>query len=325
MADEETGLALTRPAVSTGNTGLAAAGSMDFDLEALNASNEENAVIGEGSIHRISILQPGSPEIAKKVKGYEDGMLVDNKTRQILTTKGKAPWLLATGIPAADLPDIHYMEFALVCKLPNEYTKWKTKAEKKESEDGARWWFKVLDPTDPRVVEGVWPPIGTFGRKPEEKGVAPPVTIGTNFLIAPMDFATAQMSANFLIATFGRTSSKAGGLMVDFMREMKARKMPSFGMSQFLYTTMEGDGDNTWWEMKLARGRSLQQYAPSVWESSKSQAMELAGNRTLQLAYLAMDDEDDGRSPGKDTESTVDGDIQQQNDPFRKSADAPAF
>ena len=322
--------------VSTGNqlpstmqnkTGIQAP-QLDINLDEMYGSQDENVRKGEGSIHRIGILQQGSPECAKQLAGYKPGMLVDNKTRMVLTTYGVPPWLLGRGIPESEISKVHYMECAIGWKLPPEFIKWKTKAEKAADEKMGilgRWHFKSLDGTEQRVREGVWRSQGgTFGLKPEEKGLAPPVTINSNYLLVPIDYATGQALCNFTVQSFSRTSAKTGDLVQDLINELRARKLPPWGISIFLFTVQQSDGENTWQEVHMARGRSTQQYCPDVYSMCMSLAKELMKpitGKEMQLAILNAAEQDDDDHPASDANTISDG-IAQPGDPFKEEPES---
>jgi hypothetical protein len=236
-------------------------------LDRIIQTSRDNTGEGELKFSRMAILQPQSPEITKRSPGYQQGMIVDNRTRVVLSQYSQAPWLLASGVPANELPSVNWMLYIPIIKLPAEYIKWK-----KRQTEGIGMWWKTLDPGDARVRAGCYPPVGYYGKKPEHKGVAPPVTDNTNYfgLVAKVDVATD--SANPLkkvwtnpslvggpfVTTFAKTSKGTGQMLTQLLEQhTNTRNQPFWAAPQFIYTKMEEEGTNTWYEYKVAIGPML--------------------------------------------------------------------
>jgi hypothetical protein len=187
---------------------------------------------------RICIMQSKSPEIDDQKPGYAQGQLVDNVSRAILSTKGRAPWLIEAGVPPTECPEFDYLPFVVIAKLPTEYVKWVKFDERKEGEPMME--FKVLDKNDPRVRAGTWAKRGgTWGTKPGEKG-APHVTDNINYLIMPVSIEKKAAISGPTIVTFSRTSNQCGVTLTTALGQLR----PMRGLAKhqaifYLYTKQE--------------------------------------------------------------------------------------
>jgi hypothetical protein len=224
MSDE-----LTKPEGGEISAGFEAFASAEELQQALSAF-EDNVNSSEILYSRMGIMQDKTPEIENQIQGYRQGQLFDNQTREILTRKIPAPWLVGKVDPDS-IPKYETCLIVPVFKLPTEFVKWK---DRSKGEKG--WEFKTLDRSDPRVRAGLWPKSGgTWGNKPEEKGKKPPVTENINYLCVVLDAIDHSVIKNFIIITFAVTSFKAGQKLTKFIMELKSKNIPPFGKTFYLY------------------------------------------------------------------------------------------
>lgn len=223
-------------------------------LRQIRDAISRNVDATERRISRLAILQSKSPEIDDKVQGYEEGMLIDNQTREVLSTYGKPPWLLDKNIPEANLQPIHYLPFVSVFKLPTEFIKWIKKEEREEyrrthpghTDD---WEFKTLDRNEPRVKAGIWESLGG-----SYKGKKPPVTDNGNFLILPLDLVEKIAKSYFTVATFSRTSAKTGHTLTNWMETSGMQDIQPWERVYYLWTKKEKFTDGSAYTLQLAKG-----------------------------------------------------------------------
>ena len=177
----------------------------DVDIAAIGNVLTGNVTGKEIVYPRILIIQSGTPDAGSQ--GIEIGGFIDNIERRPLH------YLDSESNPV--------MPVVVVAKLPNEFTKWKTKDEMKSDPEGSKIHWKTLDPTDKRVVEGTWPVWKGRG--------APPVTESANYLVQPLTKSgnTLVSNGNFAIMSFNRTSYKAGtSFTTKIMANYAAGVMP---------------------------------------------------------------------------------------------------
>lgn len=239
-----------------------AIGELDYDalmasgeLDNINKANEENIEEGEIQIPRLSIAQPGTPEVASNEEGWIGGMLYENINREVVTTSGKPPWLLQKGIPAADLKTAPYLVFVPIFRLPTEYAKWPSKEERDAGQKIFHW--KTLDKADPRVREGVWPPVGTFSGEG-----APPVTSHLNILGMILN-EQGEIVVPMIVVSFSRTSFKTGNKLVTAcqIQNKMAGKLPFWGRVFYLFTEpKKNDNNQTYYILRFAKGRKLVEF-----------------------------------------------------------------
>lgn len=224
----------------------------DFDL--IDQAQDKNVGLGELQISRIAIGQPLTPEIAQKVQGYEgmDGCFLDSISREIISTRGKYPWLLERGVEARSIRDLHYLPVIPIFKLPTEFALWPSKDERKADPKNKRFHWKTLDATEDRVRDGLWPPKG---RQPVVKGEPPKVTEHINWLVLPLDKDFIQNGA-LKVQSFSRTSFKAGQRLTTNIANLKLNKrLPAFGQIQYLFTGMpETNDQGTFYVIQVAPG-----------------------------------------------------------------------
>ena len=200
---------------------------------------------------RLAILQPNSPEIAETQPGYQAGMIVDNVTREILSTYELPPWLVGK-VKDEDLKPVHCMLMLLVYKLPKEYMKWIPRSEQQEG--GDRWEFRTLDPTDPRVLDGCWKATVPGGRF---KGKKPPVTDNNNFMILPIDRHLKMPNGNFRVATCAKTSSACGRQIAGILEGHAMQGITPWGRAYYLWTKRDKNEHGVFFTLEIARGPLL--------------------------------------------------------------------
>ncbi len=327
MADPEAEKFPQETSLTAANQGGSLANTpamLDSELDGFFDAQDENTRAGEARIHRLAIAQPGTPEVSNQVPGYKAGQILDNRTRQVLSTFGPPPWMMKPGVPATEIESLHYLHCALIMKLPIEYTKWKTQLEQKASSDGVRWHFRTFDVTEPQVQAGVYPQDGgKWGRTPETAKLPPPVTVNTNFALLPLEpNGECKPLTNYMVASFNRTSSETGRLIVDYTAGLRINKQVPWCLSVYLWMKRETDGTNTWYEYRLATagGHDLLKANPYAYQMCKALALQLSDKthgRQMQLAILNAAEEQ-ASGGGADANAGADaGGIQQPNDPFK--------
>ena len=213
-----------------------------------------NTYSGELLYSRAVIMQPTSPEVAGQSPGYEAGQIVDNVSREILSSCIIPPWLLAKGIPANKLQTVNTVNVIPVMKLPSEFILWKNR-----DTEGVGFHWKTLDRNDPRVRAGVWKKSGgTYGTKPGQEG-APPVTENCNWLLLMLDPESQMPIGNFIVMTFARTSARCGTKFTTAVNSHGFAMLPPWGFTYWLYTRREKNEIKNafYYELDLARGAKL--------------------------------------------------------------------
>lgn len=124
------------------------------EYNAVTLAMGENQEANEIQYSRLAIMQSKSPEVDTQVPGYSVGQIFDNITRDVYSVKEIPPWLANTG--AEGLKKIDFSLIVPIFKLPTEFIHWRDR--NKGEGTGMHW--KSLDPQDPRVRAGSWPPIG---------------------------------------------------------------------------------------------------------------------------------------------------------------------
>jgi hypothetical protein len=224
----------------------------------------------ELKIARLCMMQAKSPEIDDNVPGYQQGMIVNAMTREILSQRQIPPWLLARGVKEEELAgkEVHACLMLPVFKLPREFIKWIKREDRKDGD--APYEFKTLDGTDPRVRAGVWKNHGgTWGIAPEERKKAPPVTINCNILFMPISLETGLAIDSFVIGTFAKTSADCGQVITTAMENCRVEQIPPWGRAMWLYTKKEtwaapGGKTNTAFVYQATRGPLLKDIAEGV-------------------------------------------------------------
>ena len=251
--------------VSSGNLTL-----NEDQLAVVASAIQENIDSSELQISRLAIMQPQSPEVTNDEQGYKKGQIVDNLTREIFTDLGKPPWLLGK-VPDDELSDVFHCCLVPVFKLPSEYIKWIPKSEQEPG--GDMWEFKTLDQKDPRVREGVWPPIGSY------KGDKPPVTTNINMLCLIIDNQGLAKSS-FVVATFARTSYNAGKQLVTACNQHPLAGLPYWGRCYYLSTKKEvkdiGGTDSVYYIYQVSKGPATGSLNPHIDAFAGKMALWLA-------------------------------------------------
>lgn len=266
-------------------------------LEQLTLDNEEASQIAQASnqnfdpateqnVARVAIMQPLSPEISAETPGYSVGQLINNQTRQVISSYDKAPWLISQGVDPANVPQSHFMMFIAIFKLPVEYVKWIPKLKQKSGETPFEW--KTLDRNETRVKEGIWRAKGgTF------KGRKPPVTDNTNYLILPIHHETFIPICGPIVSTFSRTSAKCGSVLISEMNNLASNRRPSYAAAFYLSMTKEfhAESNSHYVVINLAKGPGREIYATEHGPKMLEQIVETA-------KYLS--DPDEGRERQED-------------------------
>ena len=329
-------VAQEQPQVSTGNPtpnqgqpqGQMVEASSMLDLaKRINRGMAANMTAGDIRISRLGLLQPGSPEIGGQLPGYHAGMIVDNVTREVLTTFGKPPWLIEAGVPENTLQDVDYCVVSVNMKLPSEYIKWIPLTERKENAEGIvdRWEFKTLDINDPRVRAGIWRSKGG-----KFKGKKPPVTDNNNFLILVHDPAMKGSKGYFRVATFSRTSAPCGQAVAGFLQAQAMQNAFPFDNCFYLWTKrhpkeLPGGQKTFYYTYEMARGPKPIKLEDIATESLRTQHMQMAMSLTepgsgevLQTTIInsvALDEDDDHEDDDFDGEVST-GNSVGELDPF---------
>lgn len=226
------------------------------EMQQIDAAINENIEQGEIQVARISIAQPGTPEVASGQDGWKAGMLFDSMNREVITVNGKPPWLLAKGIPADELQSRPFLPVVCIFRLPSEYVKWPTKDERESGIRKFHW--KDLDAMSPRVREGMWKPKGTWAGTG-----APPVTEHLNVLMLGLN-PDGSIKTNLLIDSFSRTSFRSGQKLVTSLNQHRMNKLPWWGRVYYLFTDSKTEEGNTYYRMQFAVGPKLLEYGDSV-------------------------------------------------------------
>lgn len=233
--------------------------NLDMDaIDEIECATSDNVEATEMIYSRFAMVQLLSPEMKKRVPGYEFGQIIDNQTRQIYSSKGPAPWL-AGKVEEESIPKFHHVQCIPIFKLPTEFVRWK---DRKTEGTGMHW--KSTDPQDPRVIEGCWPPRGKWQAPDGSKSKAPPVTENINILCAPI--LNGELMSGYVTATFNRTSFSTGRKLVTHLQNMRSRGMKAwFNNTIYLYTTEEtfGTEDDLAAVMHFAEGPPAAECATS--------------------------------------------------------------
>lgn len=248
----------------------------------LEQAFHDNVDIGaELQISRVAIMQPQSPEVTNQEPGYRAGQLADNLTREVLSHFIKQPWLKGK-VPDDELGDVNVMAVVPIFKLPTEFIKWKDLKT-----EGRGFHFKTLDPRDPRVREGVWPPRGTWGNKPGQEG-APPVTENMNFLCVVLNPTETpfEVQVTFIVVTFSRTSATAGKRFLQHILQNKMNKLPFWGRVFYIWTKKETNEAGVFYVMKIAKGPRTQDVAPHILDECFMMAKRLSESREFQETMI---------------------------------------
>lgn len=265
MIDEQDTGPTGTPGPTGDNTELSVVGAFSSFMSAKELKQsleafDDNVNTSEVLFSRMGIMQDKTPEIVDQVEGYKQGQLFDNQTREVLTKKLSAPWLVGK-VDEDSIPKHDVCLIVPIFKLPSEFVKWK---DRNAGEKG--WEFKTLDRSDPRVRAGLWPKSGgTWGNKPEERGKKPPITENINYLCLVINVADNTVIKNFIIVTFAVTSFKAGQKLTTSISEFKSKNIPPFGMTYYLYTYQTANASNQkYYAMGVQVGPLITKVNPEV-------------------------------------------------------------
>ena len=281
-------------------------------LAVIQDAINQNVDKSELQISRLAIMQPQSPEITSQEQGFVMGQIVDNVNRDVYTDLANPPWLKGK-VPDDQLEPVHSCLIVPIFKLPSEFIKWIKKDEQEPG--GDMWEWKSLDQNDPKVREGIWPPIGTF------KGDKPPVTTNINMLCMVLNPDDGFARSSFIVATFARTSFSTGKNLVTQCQAHGMSGLPYWGRCYWLYTKQEtriiGTTPSHFYVYKIAKGPALTSVNQAAEPILKEFALWLADpelGRSRQESLINSAELGDGE--GKDE---VSGDVADDDDPFAKA------
>lgn len=303
----------------------------DDDFSEFDAAVEDNIESNDLKISRLSMMQPGSPEIASEVPGYVPGMIVDNVTRQVYSVQEKAPWLTKIpGIDPANIPKSHYVRIVPVAVLPKEYVHWKNRQT-----EGKGMHFKSIDRNEDRVRAGLWVNRGGTWKPKEGEKNKPPITENLNILCAVIN-PDWTLASPFVVATFARSNFGAGKFLINSVGRHKLVRLPAWGICYYLYTEKGPNKEYNYFVMKCAPGEKItdnKDYAVNakqLHEICKEMALKLSDktpvegdpeNRTqgrmLQELYInsAVMDTDEGDDDAHEDNEAVEGSVDNSAEP----------
>jgi len=257
-------------------------------MNQIDGAIDENIELGEIKVSRISIAQPGTPQVASNQQGWKGGMLFSNLTNEFLSHAGKSPWLIAKGLEPSEIRTQEYCNFVPIFRLPTEYCKWPNKEEREAGMKRFHW--KTLNKNEPRVREGIWENRGgTFNGKG-----APPVTEHLNVLGIVLNDDGTPMSG-LVVASFSRTSFPTGELLVTNCKEQKMTGLPFWGRVYHLYTeSTTNDQRQTYYVLQFAKGKELLKFGdPDMMKAVNRMCMKTAfdlsdpvNGKKLQELYI---------------------------------------
>ena len=292
---------------ASGNTDIAQIVTSE-QLSMIDAAIHANIDSSEVQFSRLAIMQPLSPEVSNQLPGYKQGQIVDNINREIVSERMQTPWL-AGKVPSAELQSVECVEFVPIFKLPSEFIKWKNR-----NTEGPGMHFKTLDPRDPRVREGIFPPRGTF--RPSETQKSPPVTENINIFAVLIDNATRGPKMMPVVITFAKTSFKTGRRLVTMCEGLRFSNLPFFAQTFWLYTRKtQNEAQQVYYVFEIARGDLLSVSAPGIVKQVVETATALSDPETgkekqesiINAAALQDEGDSDGASSGSGDTSVVSG------------------
>lgn len=237
------------------------------ELAEFNGAMEENISVASIRHARLAIVQTGTPEVSEGVPGYKPGMLMTNTEKQVLSTYSKMPWLLKSGVNPEEVKAAHWLEVLVVYKLPDEYIEWIPKSERKDGDGLWRW--KTLERTK-EVLQGLPDWRGGWWKKSDTQP-SPPVTENCNLLLVPL-LPDGNFVGGPLVASFSRTSFKAGEKLVNACRQHLHMKLPWHGRTYYLYTEFKENEKGKYYVLRYARGREITQLPG--WEEKHKVCLE---------------------------------------------------
>lgn len=265
----------------------------DDDFSLFDAAIDDNIDQSDLKISRLAIMQPGSPEIAASVPGYEIGQIIDNVTRQVYSVKEKAPWLLRVpGIDPANVPSTYFTRIVVIAILPKEYVRWKDR-----NTEGKGMHFKSLDRHEERVRAGLWPNRGgTWVAKEGEKN-KPPITENINVLCAVIN-PDWTLKSPFLVDTFARSSFPAGKFLVNAVGRHKLQRLPPWGMFYYQKTERGPNKDYNYLINKIVPGETMKE--KPEYKDNARQLHEICKEMAIKLSDCTKcKDDPEGRTNGR--------------------------
>ena len=267
------------------------------DLESLYAAFDEQVYEQAEIKHaRMIMLQPQSPEITSQTPGFEQGMIVDSITKEVLSIKIVPPWLDDEAKKEATA--VNCCPIAVIAKLPSEFIKWK---DRKTEGPGFHW--KTLDRNEKRVKEGVWKKQGgTFGTNESDKGKKPPVSENCNFLVTVFTHTGPILVPN-IVLTFSSTSFDTGAVLTTYLSRHRFSALPPFGRIYWLWTLRTKSEKGYYYVYRVTPGPLLSDFCPSVIPDLIEAAKVLSNKETgYDYACQLINSADDG--PGGDSDNS---------------------
>jgi hypothetical protein len=272
----------------TAESRLAIFGDEDFSM--FDGTVDQNLDQNDIRISRLHLCQIGTPEVASRVAGYDQGMWIDNINRQIYSEFDKAPWLVKRAANQLTVQQINFMRFVPICILPKEYCKWK---DRNTEGNGMHW--KSLDKNEQRVREGIYKSRGGLFVPPETGSKKPPVTENINILGYAVDADWRPLSPE-LVASFSKSGFRAGKFLVSEISRHRLFKVPTWGRMYYFYskagTPRPGQNDN-FVIPQIAVGDTI--YEAIAGKSSAAERTELQNYlkefhaKTKELALMLTD------------------------------------
>lgn len=286
-------------------------------LLAADQAFQENVDESEMRMTRLSICQGTTKEIANGIDGYKLGQIISSITREVLSTHGPAPWLLAKGVsnPAA----VHHLAVIPVMKLPTEYLEWVPKNEQKEGESPIRQ--KTLNKDEHWVKTGIYVTKGgKWGSLPEHKNLPPPITDNLNYLFLPVRLdlkepKKSEIIEGFAIGTFAKTSNQTGNQLSNLIQNMRAKRFFPWDTLYYLYTQPKQTKKGITQIYQVAYGGLVKNMAPELVSMAMAMAVQMSNpengrllqERILNAAELTPDhDESSAPGGGSDDDNTLD-------------------
>lgn len=227
------------------------------DYTGISLAMGENQEANEIQYSRLAIMQSKSPEVDTQVPGYSVGQIFDNITRDVYSVKEIPPWLANTG--AEGLKKIDFSLIVPIFKLPTEFIQWRDR--NKGEGTGMHW--KSLDPQDPRVRAGSWPPIGHWEKpKDPNERQSPPVTQNMNFLCCVLHPISYEVMNPMVVLTFAKTNFKAGKRLYTSCMNHRMQQLPFWGKTYYLFTTFKQFPKGTAYIYNVANGPLMKKIKP---------------------------------------------------------------
>lgn len=263
-------------------------------LLAADAAFQDNVEREDMRVPRLSICQGTTKEIQEGKEGYKIGAIISTSTREILSTFGPPPWLLAKGVTNPN--PVHYLAFALCTRLPNEYLEIIPKSEQKPGELFYRQ--KSLNKNEDWVKAGIYQNLGgSWGTDKEKhydpktnKLLPPPITEVINFLGLPVnldlkDPNQSSLIESFAIASFSKTSHPCGISITNDVQTRRSKRPPLYAWDSiyFLFTTPKPTPKGTTQIYNMVWGGPTLKLAPELHSMAINMAVQCSGPEGRQL------------------------------------------